>query len=85
MQQKKKEAEDIENRVEEERKVELAGSRTKIVARRIRTKGRMGDEEEGMGREEEIGRRTKGWHNDRGNNAHIRGRRVATTNNKGGE
>lgn len=56
--------EDRDNIYEEERKAELAGSITKIIARKIRTKER-------IGREAKTGRRTKTRHDDDGNNTHI--------------
>ncbi len=40
------EEDDTDNKVEEERKQELVGSRMKIEVRRTRTEGRVGDEEE---------------------------------------
>jgi len=60
------EAKDIDNRVEEERKEELVGSRAEIATSRTRTKGRMGVEEERIGREVETRRRMKARCNDEG-------------------
>jgi len=54
----------------EERKVEAARSRAKVVGYREEVEGRIGVEEERKRREAEAGIRTKVRHDDRENNTH---------------